>query len=255
MIQLVLFSVLSAACPSAPIDGSVVDDARRLLEQAEQLQDRGTLQALHLEVHNESDLTLPTISLSYFERHDERAALVFESPSPISGLVVAISKKKDFLVKLPGLRHVQALRLAGRGRKFLGTEFRLTDVLDVHLSQRYVACRSTEVETGTQLVLRPKASTLSNEEQYLEVIINRGSGLIESLTYLDSHGQMVRRQERREIMTEANGRQYYSKVIMHNFETGKRSVIRVTRIAVVNGLSGTLSDRRWIAQVSLWGAK
>ena len=247
MIQLVLLAVLSTVCPEATDAGVSAENAQGLLERADDLLSTGTQQVVHLEVNSGPGSAWPTLSLSYFERSDERIALVFESPLPISGLVVATNEDMDFLVKLPGLRHVQSLRLAGRARRFLGTEFRLNDLLDLHLSQRYVACRLMERESSMQLVLRPRGEINSTDSGYLEVTINRDNGLVETMAYLNEHGDIIRRQTRRRLVTSNTGERHYSEITMYNYETGRRSVVDVTRIERVPGFSADYSDRRWIA--------
>ena len=249
MIQWLLLSILSTVCPEATDAGVSAANAQRLLERADDLLSIGTQQVVHLEVNSGPDSTWPTLSLSYFERNDEQIALVFESPVPLSGLVVATNKDMDFLVKLPGLRHVQSLRLAGRARRFLGTEFRLNDLLDLHLSQRYVACRLMERETNTHLVLRPRAEIESTDNGYLEVTINRENGLVETMAYLNERGDIVRRQTRRRLVTANSGERHYSEITMHNFETGRRSVVDVTRIERVSDNHPEYSSRRWVTHI------
>ena len=166
--------------------------------------------------------------------------LVFTAPGDVSGMKVLLDGN-SIETYLPEFKKVRKIALHAAAQGFLGSTFYFEDMVEAKLSPHYNAEFGAKSGDITTLVLKPKNA----ESRYskVECDIDKSKGGVTQLRYYDGSGNLARQQSRSEWV-KIEGHLIPTEISMLDIKTGDVSVIRLSDMAVNQGVDASVFTRR-----------
>ncbi|MBT6491884.1 MAG: outer membrane lipoprotein-sorting protein [Deltaproteobacteria bacterium] len=192
----------------------------------------------------------PLLRFKLVNNLEQGVALIFDRPALMKGVILASNSKDELYFRLPGQRHIQTIQVRSRLQDFMGTQFNLNDLNSLSFTDGYEICGIEMSRDNERLMLRRRLASNDQGNPYINLQINRVTGLINRIDYIDKSGRIERRQERRKLVKVSFEKPYFSEIVLHDFKSDRSSIVRVVSTDLRDEKTYGRFDKRWIARVA-----
>jgi outer membrane lipoprotein-sorting protein len=243
LVALLLGSVVApvaGASPSVPNAMAAVDANQVLAEidrRADPFKDQSYTASMEIMKGGQLKKTL---TFNATMKGLQKQLLVFTGPGDVAGMKVLLDGN-SIETYLPEFKKVRKIALHAAAQGFLGSTFYFEDMVEAKLSPHYSAAFGPKTGDITTLVLTPK----NTESRYskVECDIDKSKGGVTQLRYYDGGGTLVRQQSRGEWI-KIEGHLIPTEISMLDLKTGDVSIIRLSDMAVNQGVDASVFTRR-----------
>jgi len=194
-----------------------------------------------MEIERAGEVT-KTLSFTSTMKGLDKQYIEFTAPGDIEGMKVLMLDASTLYLYSREFNKVRKVAAHAVKQGFMGSEFTFEDMTQIKLSPAFVAELGPREGTRTTLLLTPKPGTDPSYAR-LEVTIDSTQGGVIRIRYFDASGTAVREQKR-EDWVQIEGHPFPTRVVMNNLKTGNQTTIRLSDIAVNQGVDDSVFSRR-----------